>query len=79
LKKFGQAYFFSIQTYTTVCYEHVIPTGFLTSIVSLIEALIGLLTFAIAMGFFRFVLVGQVHLYGFQKRLLLRFIKMERL
>jgi len=52
LKKFGQAYFFSIQTYTTVGYEHIIPTGFLTSIVSLIEALIGLLTYSYCNGFF---------------------------
>lgn len=52
LDKFGQAYFFSIQTYTTVGYGHINPTGFLTSLVSSIEALIGLLTFAIATGLF---------------------------
>ncbi|WP_320814364.1 ion channel [Flavobacterium sp.] len=51
-EKFGQAYFFSIQTYTTVGYGHINPTGFLASLVSSIEALIGLLTFAIATGLF---------------------------
>jgi len=52
LEKFGQAYFFSVQTYTTVGYGHINPTGFLASFVSSIEALIGLLTFAIATGLF---------------------------
>lgn len=52
LEKFGQAFFFSIQTYTTVGYGHINPTGFLASFVSSIEALIGLLTFAIATGLF---------------------------
>ena len=52
LEKFGQAYFFSVQTYTTVGNGHINPTGFLASFVSSIEALIGLLTFAIATGLF---------------------------
>ena len=52
LEKFGQAFFFSIQTYTTVGYGHINPTGFIASFVSSIEALIGLLTFAIATGLF---------------------------
>lgn len=52
LEKFGQAFFFSVQTCTTVGYGHINPTGFLTSFVSSIEALIGLLTFAIATGLF---------------------------
>ena len=52
LEKFGQAYFFSVQTYTTVGYGNINPTGFLASFVSSIEALIGLLTFAIATGLF---------------------------
>ena len=50
LDKFGQAYFFSIQTYTTVGYGHISPKGFLTSSVAAIEALLGLLSFAIATG-----------------------------
>jgi inward rectifier potassium channel len=52
VEKFGQAFFFSIQTYTTVGYGHINPTGFWASFVSSIEALIGLLTFAIATGLF---------------------------
>jgi inward rectifier potassium channel len=52
LDKFGQAFFFSVQTYTTVGYGHVSPTGFLTSLVAAIEALFGLLSFAIATGLF---------------------------
>ncbi len=48
--KFGQAFFFSIQTFTTVGYGHISPSGFITSFVAAIEALIGLLSFAIATG-----------------------------
>lgn len=50
--KFGQAYFFSAQTFTTVGYGHISPVGFLTSLLSAAEALIGLLSFAIATGLF---------------------------
>lgn len=52
LDKFGQAFFFSIQTYTTVGYGHISPSGFLTSFVAAVEALFGLLSFAIATGLF---------------------------
>lgn len=50
--KFGQAFFFSVQTFTTVGYGHINPTGFITSVVSSVEALLGLLSFAIATGLF---------------------------
>ena len=52
LDKFGQAFFFSIQTYTTVGYGHISPSGFLTSFLAAVEALFGLLSFAIATGLF---------------------------
>ena len=50
LEKFAQAYFFSAQTFTTVGYGHISPDGFLTSMLAAIEALFGLLAFAIATG-----------------------------
>ena len=50
--KFWKAYFFSAQTFTTVGYGHISPNGFLTSTLAATEALVGLLSFAIATGLF---------------------------
>ncbi len=51
-EKFGEAYFFSTQTFTTVGYGRISPLGFLTSSTAALEALLGLLTFALATGLF---------------------------
>ena len=50
IEKLAQAYFFSAQTFTTVGYGHISPSGFLTSAIAATEALIGLLSFALATG-----------------------------
>lgn len=52
MEKFGEAYFFSAQTFTTVGYGRLSPTGFLMSFLASFEALIGLLSFALATGLF---------------------------
>ena len=52
LEKFGEAYFFSAQTFTTVGYGRISPSGFAASAVSSFEALTGLLSFALATGLF---------------------------
>lgn len=51
-EKFIEAYFFSAQTFTTVGYGRINPTGYLTSFVAALEAFTGLLFFALATGLF---------------------------
>ncbi|MEO6538194.1 MAG: ion channel [Ferruginibacter sp.] len=50
LEKFTEAFFFSSQTFTTVGYGRISPSGFLTNSVASFQALIGLLSFAVATG-----------------------------
>ncbi len=50
LEAFLSAFFFSVQTFTTVGYGHIAPTGILTSSVAALEAMIGLLAFALGTG-----------------------------
>ena len=50
VEKFAEAFFFSTQTFTTVGYGRINPVGFLTSGIAAFEALIGLLSFALATG-----------------------------
>ena len=52
LEEFGEAYFFSAQTFTTVGYGRISPHGFAASSIAALEALVGLLSFAIATGLF---------------------------
>jgi inward rectifier potassium channel len=52
LQKFTEAYFFSAQTFTTVGYGRINPTGYLMSFIAAFEAFSGLLFFAIATGLF---------------------------
>ncbi len=49
-EKIGEAFFFSAQTFTTVGYGRISPTGFATSFVASLEALTGLMSFALATG-----------------------------
>ncbi|MEO6406652.1 MAG: ion channel [Ferruginibacter sp.] len=49
-QKFAEAFFFSAQTFTTVGYGRISPTGILTSGIAAFQALIGLLSFAVATG-----------------------------
>ena len=50
IEKFIETFFFSSQTFTTVGYGRISPVGFATSAVAAFQALIGLLSFAVATG-----------------------------
>ena len=50
LGDFGEEFFFSCQTFTTVGYGRISPVGFLASAISSLEALVGLLTLAVVTG-----------------------------
>ena len=52
VEEFGEAYFFSAQTFTTVGYGRISPHGFAASSIAAVEALVGLLSFALATGLF---------------------------
>ncbi|GAC1440460.1 MAG: ion channel [Sediminibacterium sp.] len=49
-EQFGEAFFFSTQTFTTVGYGRINPIGFAASLTASLEALIGLMTFALITG-----------------------------
>lgn len=49
-EKFAEAFFFSCQTFTTVGYGRINPVGYSASFMASFEALIGLLSFALATG-----------------------------
>ncbi len=48
--QFWGAFFFSAQTLTTVGYGHISPVGYVTSLISAFESMIGLLAFALVTG-----------------------------
>lgn len=50
LSNFAESFFFSCQTFTTVGYGRVSPVSFLSSSISSLEALLGLLTLAVITG-----------------------------
>ena len=61
ISPFWGAFFFSSQTLTTVGYGHISPLGSLTNVVAAIEALVGLMMFALITGLV-YGLVAVFHL-----------------
>lgn len=49
-EEFLESFFFSAQTFTTVGYGRISPVGFTTSAIAAFQALVGLLSFAVATG-----------------------------
>lgn len=49
-EKFGEAFFFSAQTFTTVGYGRINPIGFAASFTAAVEAMVGLMAFALVTG-----------------------------
>jgi inward rectifier potassium channel len=49
-ERFGEAFFFSAQTFTTVGYGRINPIGFTASLTASLEALTGLMSFALVTG-----------------------------
>jgi inward rectifier potassium channel len=49
-EQFGEAFFFSAQTFTTVGYGRINPIGFWASFTASLEALVGLMSFALVTG-----------------------------
>lgn len=49
-EQIGEAFFFSAQTFTTVGYGRINPIGFIASLTASLEAMIGLMTFALITG-----------------------------
>jgi inward rectifier potassium channel len=50
MQSYLNAYFFSVQTFTTVGYGGMVPTGLTANFIASIEAMVGLLGFAVATG-----------------------------
>lgn len=48
--RFLEAFFFSVQTFTTVGYGHITPRGVVPNMVATIDSFVGLLSFALATG-----------------------------
>jgi inward rectifier potassium channel len=77
MEKFGESFFFSAQTFTTVGYGRINPIGFLASFTASLEALIGLLSFAIATGLLYGRFAKPRPFIQYSKNILVAPLKME--